>query len=339
MDEAAYYLHIFLAPIADLLSMPDVTDLYINQPREVWVERSTGSIERVIAPELSPVMLDRLARQIAAMSHQGISREHPLLSASLPGGARVQIAAPPATRGEMAVAIRKQVVAKLTLSDLATHGLFDVVQRKQSQDQLNADLHRLQKAGRWEDLLRLAVRSRKTILVSGGTATGKTTLLNALIREISLDERLIAIEDTPELDLIHPNAVGLIAARSALGEAMVTAESLVAASMRMRPDRVIIGEVRGPEAFAFLRAINTGHPGSMTSIHADSPEGAIDQLALLILQTGTQLRREDVHDYVGRSIDVFVQLTRSEGKRAVSNIELNTNLKDSPSKLCERQIL
>ncbi len=170
--------------------------------------------------------------------------------------------------------------------------------------------------------LRAAVRGRLNVLISGGTSSGKTTFLNALIREIPPEERLILIEDTPEIRLAHANAVGLIAARSALGEAAVTANDLVSASLRMRPDRIILGELRGPEAFAFLRAINTGHPGSMTTIHADSVERAFEQLALLVLEGGSTLQRADILSYVRTTVDVVLQLSRDVTGRHVSGISV-----------------
>jgi type IV secretion system protein VirB11 len=170
--------------------------------------------------------------------------------------------------------------------------------------------------------LRSAVLARRNILISGGTSTGKTTFLNALIAEIPLNERLIFIEDTPELKFPHKNAVGLLAARSVLGESGLTAEDLLNASLRMRPDRILLGELRGPEAFTFLRSVNTGHPGSMTTVHADSPERAVEQIALLVLQGGARLSREDVLHYVRSTIDVFVQLDRRGGRRIVSDIQL-----------------
>lgn len=164
------------------------------------------------------------------------------------------------------------------------------------------------------------MRTRRNILVSGGTSTGKTTFLSALMSEILREERLILIEDTPELRLDHTNAIGLIAARSALGEATVTADDLVSASLRMRPDRIILGELRGSEAFAFLRAVNTGHPGSMTTVHADSSEGAIEQIVLLVLQGGSRLSREDVRHYVRKTIGLFIQLNRIGGRRHVTDV-------------------
>ena len=168
--------------------------------------------------------------------------------------------------------------------------------------------------------LREAVRSRANILIAGGTSSGKTTFLNGLIAEIPAHERLIFIEDTPELRMAHENAVGLIAARGGLAEAEIGSEDLLIAALRMRPDRIILGELRGREAFTFLRAVNTGHPGSMTTIHADTPRRAIEQLTLLVLQAGTRLSRDDVRHYVRESIDVFIQMTRQDGKRRVSQI-------------------
>jgi type IV secretion system protein VirB11 len=120
--------------------------------------------------------------------------------------------------------------------------------------------------------------------------------------------------------MTHANSVGLLAPRSALGEAEVRAEDLLMAALRMRPDRIILGELRGPEAFTFLRAVNSGHPGSMTTIHADSPARAVEQLALLVLQAGSRLAREDVRHYVRQSIDVFVQLERIAGRRKVAQV-------------------
>ena len=307
-----------------MLARADVTDIYVNRPGEIWVETVGGETERLDAPALDPATLDRLSRQIAALSHQGISREHPLLSATLPDGARVQVVAPPATRGDLALAIRKHVSPHLSLDDYVASGSFDATRSGEMGEKsaVDIELGDLLAKGEIAAMLAKAVTARKNILVSGGTSTGKTTFLNALIREIPAHERLILIEDTPELHLGHENAVGLLAARSALGEAHVTADSLLAASLRMRPDRIIVGELRGPEAYTFLRAVNTGHPGSMTTVHADSAERAIEQIALLVLQTGTRLGREDVHHYVRSTVDVFVQLARTGGKRHVAEVVL-----------------
>ena len=322
------YLSAYLAPLQPFLARADVTDIYINRPGEVWVETLGGIIENHYVAALDEAVLGRLAQQVAALAHQGINREHPLLSASLRDGARVQIIAPPATRGPFALAIRKHVSRDLKLDDYDADRAFEtiVVASGQASASLELQMKALREDGAFSKLLRLAVHHRRNILIAGGTSTGKTTFLNALIREIPLEERLILIEDTPELNLEHPNAVGLIAVRSALGETTLTAEDLLNASLRLRPDRIILGELRGPEAFTFLRAVNTGHPGSMTTIHADSPERAIEQIALLVLQTGTRLDRESIVHYVRSTIDVFVQLGREGGRRIVTDVALKGSI-------------
>lgn len=321
MGEAVYLEH-YLGPLGPFLEARDVTDIYINRPGEAWIERLGGAIECCKIKALDGLVLERLARQIAAQSAQGVSREHPLLSASLPDGSRVQIAIPPATRGEVAIAIRKYVVTDMSVDDYAASGAFDGLADARRCGDLQAQLAELRSTGAYAQLLRTAVKERANIFISGGTSSGKTTFLNALLKEIDTEERLILIEDTPELRTPHKNMLGLIAARSTLGEAMVSMEDLLNASLRMRPDRIILGELRGPEAFTFLRAINTGHPGSMTTIHADSPERAIEQLVLLILESGTHLDRASIAHYVRASIDVYVQLGRVDGARRVTAIEL-----------------
>lgn len=262
---------------------------------------------------------------MAALTHQAINREHPLLSATLPDGSRIQFVGPPATRGPPAFAIRKHKSAKLTLEHYDDAGAFHsalVTRDESSHDGVLETVEQLLNDGNHVAALRAAVRGRLNILVSGGTSTGKTTFLNALIAEIPKSERLILIEDTPELQFDHENAVGLISSRSPLGEAAVDANDLVSASLRMRPDRILLGELRGHEAFAFLRAINTGHPGSMTTIHADSADGAFEQLALLVLQGGSGLLRDDIHSYARSAIGVVVQLQRNEGLRGVAEIRI-----------------
>ena len=316
------YLRSYLAPFAPFLERADVTDIYVNRPGEVWVETLEGASERIGAPALDETMLWRLARQIASLTHQGVSREHPLLAATLPDGARVQICAPPATRGPLAMAIRKHVIADLSLGDYDKSGAFAETRRTDLAADIDGDaaLRRLLDAGDTAGFLAAAVKARKNIVIAGGTSTGKTTFLNALLKEVAPTERLILIEDTPEIRLVHANSVGLVAVRGELGEARVTPEDLLQASLRMRPDRIIMGELRGAEAFSFLRAVNTGHPGSITTVHADSPKGALDQLALMAMQAGTHLGRGEIVDYARGIVDIVVQLTRRDGKRAISAI-------------------
>ncbi|RXZ63895.1 P-type DNA transfer ATPase VirB11 [Pelagerythrobacter rhizovicinus] len=317
--EAGYYLDSFLAPLAPWLTREDVTDIWINRPGEVWIETLGGAIERVEEPALDERLLARLARQVAAHSSQGISRAQPLLAASLPDGSRVQVVAPPATRAGHVFAIRRHVSADLSLADWEEEDAFA---------ELEGGAADIDREHSWRTLsgaeaagfLRTAVRERRNIVVSGGTSTGKTTFLNALLAEIPREERLILIEDTEELKVRHENAVGLIAARGQLSEAEVGAEDLLIAALRMRPDRIILGELRGGEAFTFLRAVNTGHLGSMTTIHADTPARAVEQLALLVLQAGSRLARDDVRHYVRESVDVFVQLERRAARRQVAEV-------------------
>jgi type IV secretion system protein VirB11 len=312
------YLDSYLAPLAKWLAVKNVTDIYINRPGEIWLETLGNKPERISAPDLTPEMLARLVRQIAALSAQGVNREHPLLAASLPTGERVQAVIPPATRGEIAITIRKHVAVGVDLESYRTDNAAANTSVAYS-SKLPSQREELAQGGDVLDLLRDAVRQRRNILISGGTSSGKTTFVNALLKEIPDDERLILIEDTPELQLVHDNAVGLVTARGALGEADVTADDLLIASLRMRPDRIILGEIRGSEAVTFLRAVNTGHPGSMSTIHADSPSRAIDQLALLVLQTGTRMAWDDVVKYVRSSLDIIVQLRRHNGRREIES--------------------
>ena len=316
------YLQSSLLPLQPWLSQGDVTDILVNRPGEVWVEALGRPMARHEAPGVTPAVLDRLAAQVAAACHQGVNRENPILSASLPGGERVQVVAPPATRRHLALAIRRQVSADLSLADYASGGAFDHTrtERADDPDGVEAELDALLQERRLQRFFELAVRARKNVLVSGGTSTGKTTFLNALVREIPSAERLILVEDTAEVRLPQPNAVGLLAVKGALGEARVSPTDLLQAALRMRPDRILVGELRGAEAFAFLRAVNTGHPGSLSTVHADTPEGALEQLALMVLGAHANLGRAEVLAYARSVVDVVVQLARRDGRRVVAEV-------------------
>lgn len=307
------YLQSYLRPFKAWLDDPNVTEILVNRPGEVWVERSgCASMECIAAPQVSDALVERLAAQIARASHQGINRENPLLGATLPTGERIQMIAPPVTRQYWAFAIRRHVATRTTLED------FDFApasRRPQGVPALDPEIEPYA-------FLRRAVLARKTILVSGGTSSGKTTLLNTLLALVPMSERIITIEDTAEIAVSHPNSLGLLAVKGALGEARVGIEDLLEASLRLRPDRIIVGEVRGREAATFLRAVNTGHPGSITTIHANSPAGALEQLALMVLQTGMPLSREETQAYCRSVIDVIVQLSRVDGRRAITAIEV-----------------
>jgi type IV secretion system protein VirB11 len=267
-------------------------------------------MRRVDAPEITDALLERLAAQIARSTHQGVNRENPLLAGTLPNGERIQMIGPPVTRRHWAMAIRRHVAVDAKLADFANGPLGPAAAEPVGPDAVSDPV----------GFLEAAVAARKTILISGGTSSGKTTFLNALLRLAPQSERIVTVEDTAEVRITHPNAVGLVAVKGALGEANVGVEDLLEAALRMRPDRIIVGEVRGREAATFLRAVNTGHPGSVTTVHANTPDGALEQLALMVLQTGMPLSRADTRAYCSSVIDVIVQLTRSHGRRRISAI-------------------
>ena len=321
------YLRSFLAPLDPWLQRADVTEIIINAPGEIWVEvQGSAQMQRIEVAALDATALARLAAQVARTNHQGISRAQPLLSGLLPGGARIQIIAPPATREHIAIAIRKHVQVDLELAQYAAAGAFANVRATdhQAMDAQSAELRRLLNSGDILGFLGAAVAARRNILVSGGTSSGKTTFLNALLKQIDPAERIITIEDTPEVSLNRPNALGLVAVRGDNGEADVTTEMLLQAALRMRPDRILLGEIRGAEAFSYLRAVNTGHPGSLSTIHANNPRGAIEQIALLALQAKVNLGRSEIVAYANAVIDIVVQLKRAPGgNRVVSEIMLN----------------
>ena len=167
--------------------------------------------------------------------------------------------------------------------------------------------------------------SKKNIVISGGTSTGKTTFTNAMLMSIPNNERLITVEDAREIDLKdHPNRVHLLASKGGQGRANVTTQDLIESCLRMRPDRIIVGELRGSEAFSFLRAINTGHPGSISTLHADTPDMAIEQLKMMVMQAGLGLPPNEIKDYILNVVDIVVQLKRGEkGRRYISEVFFN----------------
>lgn len=304
------YLDAYLQPFRQWLECDTVTDILVNRPGEVWIEDATHpAMERVAAPEIDDRLVQRLAEQVARVSHQGINREHPLLGATLPDGARVQFCGPPATRRHWAMAIRRHRRLDLPLDAYDSGPLGS-----------EADVPLPNAAEQPIAFLRAAIAAKKTILISGGTSTGKTTFLNSMLGEIPNEERVVLVEDTPELRLPGANGVGLVAVKGELGEARITPNDLLQASLRLRPDRIVLGELRGAESVSFLRAINTGHPGSFSTIHANSLRGAFEQLALMVMQTGIGLSRADTIEYAASVIDVIVQLGRIDGRRQITAI-------------------
>lgn len=315
--ERSVYLDAYLAPFQRWLDVDTVTEILVNRPGEVWVEDAArGGMHKVDAPEIDDRLIQRLAEQVARVSHQGINREHPLLGATLPDGARIQFCGPPAARKHWALAIRRHRRLDLPLDAYDTGPLGGDVRPPMPDAQAEPIA-----------FLREAIRQRRTILISGGTSTGKTTFLNAMLGEIPKGERVILVEDTPELRLPGENGVGLVAVKGELGEAKVTANELLQAALRLRPDRIVLGELRGAESVSFLRAINTGHPGSFSTIHANSLRGALEQLALMVMQTGIGLSRSDTIAYASGVIDIIVQLGRDDGgKRGIAAIAESATL-------------
>jgi type IV secretion system protein VirB11 len=314
-----------LERLKPFLSDERVSEISVNRPGELFVERlGVAGMERVVDTQFSAEWIRTLSERVAGSTNQVVNDERPMLSASLPTGERFQCVLPPAAPDGGAISIRKQVIHDIGLDIYKSRGAFDDTKvgrqltlsaaEEQLAAMMKGDVDVLQ-------FLRTAVRSRVSIAVSGGTSTGKSTFLNALLKEVPEEERIVTIEDTRELRPITPNTVALIASKGDQGRAKVTPQELLEASLRMRPDRVMLGELRGEEAFSFLQAINTGHPGSLTTVHANSARDAYDRLALMVLQSGVTLRKQEIIDYLKEVIPVVVQLERlTDGRRVVSEI-------------------
>lgn len=314
----------YLRPLKPFLDLPGVSEISINKPQEIWIEKLgfSGGMECHHVFELTFSHLHTLARLIAQFSEQEISEETPLLSATLPGGYRVQVVLPPATEpGAVGISIRKQVLLDLCLEDYQERGAFSEVNKGATQRNADQELAEFLREGRYREFLETALRIKKNILISAGTSAGKTTFLNACLKAIPMEERIITIEDTREVMPCQPNRIHLLASRGGQGRARVTPQQLLEASLRLRPDRIILGELRGAEAFTYLRAINSGHPGSISTIHADSPRLAFEQLALMVMQADLGMERPQILEYVKSIIPIVVQLERdSEGGRIISEI-------------------
>ncbi len=315
-------LNVYLKPIMVLLSKDGVNEISINEPNEAWVEKR-GDMFKVNLPGYDSKHLKSLARLIAESTDQRISEETPLLSATLPEGQRIQVVFPPACENHTVIlSIRKKSELAWTLEDYEKMGAFDNTATEQIVDENNVILSKLLKANRIKDFLYQSILVKKNIIISGGTSTGKTTFTNACLRAIPRIERLISVEDAREIDLeAHPNKVHLLASKGGQGRAKVTTQDLIETCLRLRPDRIIVGELRGSEAFSFLRAINTGHPGSISTLHADTPDMAIQQLKLMVMQAGLGMPPDDILSYIKNVVDIVVQLKRgSKGRRFISQI-------------------
>ena len=316
----ATWLEAHLRPLAALLADPAVIEIAVNGDGSVWIERAGEAAMRP-ACLADPPDVARLAASIAAAARIGLGAATPVLSARIPlgdgGSARAQVLIPPAVDGAGAVALRRQIVEERPLAAFGflDGGEVDAGARRRA---ALAALWDAAKGGDPEAALRIAIRARLTILVAGGTSTAKTSLARALLAEIDPAERLITIEDAVELAPAAPNQVRLVAERSA--ESPRAPARLLEAALRLRPDRIVLGELRGAEAFAFLEAINTGHGGSITTIHAETPALALDRIAMLALGAGRAMPFAALRRYAGAAIDVIVQLGRRDGRRGLLEI-------------------
>ena len=322
--EYATALELTLRPLRPLLMRPDVMEICINRPSEVYLETRAGW-RREPAAYADLDWCRRFAKLVANFSRQRVDETAPLLSASLPSGERVQIALPPATtQGCVAINIRRPSEEVWSVGELAQRGIFRRTRAAGAGlEEVEVELGNLMAQGQYDAFMRLAVRSRRNIVVSGPTGSGKTTWTKALIREIPAHERLVTIEDAPELVLdTHPNHVRLFYSKDDQGLARVTPKQLLEATLRMKPDRILLAELRSEEAFDYLRNVNSGHPGSITSVHASSATLAFEQLVLLIKQSegGRQLARRDIRSLLRRLIDVVIQCEVERHERFVKEI-------------------
>jgi len=317
-------LELTLRALRPLLSNSEVTELCINRPGEAFVETGAGWRCQPL-PFADFEWCRRLAKLVANSTRQRIDEESPILSAALPTGERIQIVLPPATTARcVAITIRCPSDEVWSIEELGRRGIFRATRRaSEALDETETELVRLLETQDYESFMRLAVVSRKNILVSGPTGSGKTTWTKALILEIPADERLITIEDAQELVLDrHPNHVRLFYSKDDQGLARVTPKQLLESCLRMKPDRILLAELRAEEAFDYLRNVNSGHPGSITSVHAASAELAFEQLVLLVKQSrgGQELPRADIKSLLYLLVDVVIQFGVERHQRYIKEI-------------------
>jgi type IV secretion system protein VirB11 len=317
-------LNAYLEPFQPFFEISGVTEICINKPYEMWVERE-GHFSFYEMPAFSMNYLLQFARLVAEYNQREISPEYPTLSSTLPDGSRVQFVIEPACQKESFIcSIRRQAVMQLSLEsyfdpteELALH--FSLLNPRPHAEELR--LMRYYQERNYIAFLKLAVLLKKNIIISGGTSTGKTTALNSLLQTVPLNERIVTIETDREVKSHHPNTVHLLAAQEGRSVAEITMLDLLKAALRLRPDRLLISELRAEEAFAYLRAVNSGHPGSLTTLHADSPIGCFEQLVFMAMQSHSHFNRADILAYAKSAINIVVQIRRGESdKRFISAI-------------------
>jgi type IV secretion system protein VirB11 len=319
-----------LAPLRPILDNPRVTEVCINRPQEVFVQSYEGwSSERL--PFADYYWCRDFAKLVGSATKQRVDEVTPILSATLPTAERVQFVLPPATLAQrVSITIRRPSTKVRTLDELAAGGLFaHCLDASEEMDAGEKELLALKARREYAEFIRLAVQLRKNIVVSGSTGTGKTTTSNALILEVPAGERLITIEDAEELVLErHPNSVRLLYSKGAQGLAKVTPKTLLESCLRMRPDRVFLSELRGEEAFDYLRVI-AAHPGSITSIHGSTARLALVQIMLLVKQSeaGQSLQTDDVWSLLYSLVDVVMQFGFDGKNRFVKEVWYDPSVK------------
>ncbi|MDP2027877.1 P-type DNA transfer ATPase VirB11 [Sulfuriferula sp.] len=300
----------YLEPLRAFLDDESLTEVCVNRPREVWTEGRTGWLRHDV-PELSFQNCRQLATLIASYNGKAISVDKPVLSAALPNGERVQVIVPPACEPHtVSITIRKPSMIDKTLEELDSEGAFEECEDVDDELQpFEHELLKLKGERRIKEFLDLAVRKHRNILIVGKTGSGKTTITKSLIRSIPAEERLITIEDVHELFLnMHENKVHLFYAREDEGGAKVTPKQALASCLRMKPDRILLAELRGDESWEFIKSVNTGHPGSISTMHANGAFEAFEQLTALIKdsRTGAHLDTNYIKHRLFTTLDVIL---------------------------------
>lgn len=288
----------FLRPIESLILDSEISEIMVNGSERIFIERQ-GHIQPVPDITISQRALEVAVRNIARRLGDDISEEKPVLDSRLPDGSRVAAVLPPCSLNGVILTIRKFNAKHFAIEDLVAGGT------------LSAEL---------AQRLRLAVLDHRNILISGGTGTGKTTLLTALSSFIPRHERVLVIEDTAEIQIQTLNLVRLEARREQNGFPAVTIRELLKASLRHRPDRILLGEIRGAEAFDLLQLLNTGHSGTISTVHANSPAQALNRFTSCVLQSGVELPYLAIKNNIADSLNILVHLERRPGRRFISEV-------------------
>jgi type IV secretion system protein VirB11 len=322
-QQAGSFLATYLKPLATALTATDVVEIAVNSDGQVWFEtQGAVHMRRFGDITLSQAQARDLAGAIAGATQGQISEKKPLITGKIlyeGKPIRAQVVYAPVIEGGPSITLRRYSEASPALAKIALlHG--DQIDLEALRRDRARNVLALTKTGDIERAMKHCVDDRLNIMVSGGTSTGKTTFVRALLAMVAADERLVTIEDAYELFPLHQNKVMLKADRMDKSER--TASKLLEATLRMRPDRIILGELRGEECKTFLDAINTGHAGSFTTIHADTARKALDRLALMVMSVGMNMSFAEVQRYCAASIDVVVQLGRAEGRRGIAQIYL-----------------